>query len=110
MNKDISQELVILRARKSWTQQQLADKLDTTQRTVAAWEAGASVPRKTMQVRIAKVFGLPENYFFEVKKDGLSDWETLSEELSSDDVLEQLTMEEQWGKIMKTLIEGKLKK
>lgn len=67
--KDISQELVILRARESWTQQQLADKLDTTQRTVAAWESGTSVPRKTMQVRIAKVFGLPENYFFDTKTD-----------------------------------------
>lgn len=51
MSKDISQKLVILRARESWTRQQLADKLDTTQRTVAVWESGASVPRKTMQVR-----------------------------------------------------------
>lgn len=110
MNKDISQELVILRARESLTQQQLADKLDTTQRTVAAWESGASVPRKTMQVRIAKVFGLQENYFFDVKEDATNEWEKLSEELESCDGVEQFMTEEQLGIIVKTLIESKMRK
>lgn len=110
MNKDIAQELVILRARESWTQQQLADKLETTQRTVAAWESGASVPRKTMQVRIAKVFGLPENYFFDTKNDEINEWEILSEELASCSGIEQLMTEEQLGRIVKTLTERKRKK
>lgn len=64
MEKNIAQELVILRARKSWTQKQLAEALGTSQRTVAAWESGASIPRKTTQVKIAELFGLPEDYFF----------------------------------------------
>lgn len=110
MNKDISQELVILRARESWTQQQLANKLDTTQRTVAAWESGTSVPRKTMQVRIAKVFGLPENYFFDTSKDEKNQWSLLPEELSFDSETEQLTTEEQLGRIVKTLIERNTRK
>ena len=110
MNKDISQELVILRARESWTQQQLAEKLDTTQRTVAAWESGASVPRKTMQVRIAKVFGLPENYFFDTNKGEKDEWEFLQDELASNSEMEQLTTEEQLGRIVKTLIERKTRK
>ena len=110
MNKDISKELVILRARESLTQQQLADKLETSQRTVAAWESGASVPRKTMQVRIAKVFGLPENYFFDAKKDGLNEMENLSEGLEVGDALERLTTEEQLGIIVKSLIESKTRK
>lgn len=111
MNKDLAQELVILRARESLTQQQLADKLDTTQRTVAAWESGASIPRKTMQVRIAKVFGLPENYFFDTKeddlKDSLNNLEILSEKLGISYGLEQFSAEEQLGRIVKTLIEGR---
>lgn len=65
MSKNISDELVILRARNSMTQQQLADKLGTSQRTVAAWESGDSIPRKAMQVKIALLFGLPENYFLD---------------------------------------------
>lgn len=66
MEKNIAQELVILRAGKSWTQKQLAEELGTSQRTVTAWESGSSIPRKTTQVNIAKVFGLSEDYFFDV--------------------------------------------
>ena len=65
MNQDIAQESIILRAKHGWTQQMLAEKLGTTQRTIAAWESGVSSPRKTMRVRIAQAFGLPENYFLE---------------------------------------------
>lgn len=65
MNQDIAQEIIILRAKNGWTQQMLAEKLGTTQRTIAAWESGVSTPRKTMRVRIAQVFDLPDNYFLE---------------------------------------------
>lgn len=60
---DIGQEIIVLRARNGWTQQQFAEQLKTTQRTVAAWEGGDSVPRKAMRVRIAQAFGLPDQYF-----------------------------------------------
>ena len=70
MNKNnIGQEIIVLRAREGWTQQQLAEKLNTTQRTVVAWEAGESVPRKTMKVKMAQLFGLPETYFLELDKE-----------------------------------------
>lgn len=62
--QDITKEIIILRGKREWTQQQLADAIGTSQRTVAAWESGASVPRKAMQARIAMAFGLPEGYFF----------------------------------------------
>ena len=65
MNQDIAQEIIILRAKHGWTQQMLAEKLGTTQRTIAAGESGVPSPRKTMRVRIAQAFGLPENYFLE---------------------------------------------
>lgn len=63
---NIGSQIVILRAGAGWTQQQLAEKLNTSQRTIAAWESGDAVPRKTMQVKIARIFGLPENYFFQM--------------------------------------------
>lgn len=70
MNQDIAQEIIILRAKNGWTQQMLAEKLGTTQRTIAAWESGVSSPRKTMRVRIAQVFDLPDNYFLERAEGG----------------------------------------
>ena len=70
MNQDIAQEIIILRAKNGWTQQMLAEKLGTTQRTTAAWESGVSSPRKTMRVRIAQAFDLPDNYFLERAEGG----------------------------------------
>ena len=70
MNQDIAQEIIILRAKNGWTQQMLAEKLGTTQRTIAAWEFGVSSPRKTMRVRIAQAFDLPDNYFLERAEGG----------------------------------------
>lgn len=60
---NIGQEIIILRGTKGWTQQQLADMLQTTVRTIGAWESGAFIPRNAMKVKIAKVFELPEDYF-----------------------------------------------
>ena len=70
MNQDIAQEIIILRAKNGWTQQMLAEKLGTTQRTIAAWESGVSSPRKTLRVRIAQAFDLPDNYFLERAEGG----------------------------------------
>lgn len=70
MKQDIAQEIIILRAKNGWTQQMLAEKLGTTQRTIAAWESGVSSPRKTMRVRIAQAFDLPDNYFLERAEGG----------------------------------------
>ena len=70
MNQDIAQEIIILRAKNGWTQQMLAEKLGTTQRTIAAWESGVSSPRKTMRVRIAQAFDLPDNYLLERAEGG----------------------------------------
>lgn len=60
---EIGREIIVLRAQKGWTQQKLAESLNTSQRTVAAWESGSSIPRKAMAVRIAQVFELPNDYF-----------------------------------------------
>lgn len=73
---NISQEILVLRAEKGWTQQQLAEKLKTSQRTIAAWETGDSIPRKTMMVKIAQVFGLPLNHFFDSGVNGTIDERT----------------------------------
>ena len=60
--KELVQEIIILRGRRGWTQQELANRIGTTQRTVAAWESGNSIPRKAMRVRIAQAFELPDDY------------------------------------------------
>lgn len=70
---NIGQEILVLRAEKGWTQQQFAEKLKTSQRTITAWEVGDSIPRKTMMVKIAQAFGLPPNYFLNLEASGTID-------------------------------------
>lgn len=82
MKKIIAQELVILRAGKSWTQKQLAEELGTSQRTVAAWESGSSIPRKTTQVNIAKAFGLSEDYFFNADNTASNEKKEFADDIS----------------------------
>lgn len=86
MEKNIAQELVILRAGKSWTQKQLAEELGTSQRTVAAWESGASIPRKTTQVNIAKAFGLSDDYFLNVENNAPGERKEFSDNLSLEEL------------------------
>jgi transcriptional regulator with XRE-family HTH domain len=64
---DFAQRLIVLRGSKGWTQQELALALGTTQRTVASWESGASLPRKAMRVRIAQVFSIPPDEFLQAE-------------------------------------------
>ena len=93
--KSIDQEIVVLRAEKGWTQQQLATELGTSQRTVAAWEAGTSVPRKTMMVKIAKAFGLAADYFFiDNESDGLNGKERTNGETDTDRARENKMLED----------------
>ena len=104
MNQDIAQEIIILRAKHGWTQQMLAEKLGTTQRTIAAWESGVSSPRKTMRVRIAQAFGLPENYFLERAEEEPAQGQIEKIIKQIDDVLsesEQFGTEEGKRKILK---------
>ena len=62
---DIAKEIVLLRAKKGWTQKEMAEELETSQRSVAAWESGESVPRNAMLVKIANLFDLKDDYFFQ---------------------------------------------
>ena len=85
-NKNIAQEIVILRAEKGWTQQQFAEKLKTSQRTVAAWEVGDSIPRKTMKVKIAQAFGLPANQFLDSNESDIASSKRKDENFSESKV------------------------
>lgn len=84
----LAQEVLILRSERGWTQQELANRIGTTQRTVAAWESGDSIPRKAMRVRIAKAFGLPENHF--LGADGEEPQPEISSQTGADRLMEQL--------------------
>ncbi len=51
------------RLERGWTQQDLADRLEVKQSTIAKWEKTGAVYRKKTRHKLAKVFGLKSDSF-----------------------------------------------
>jgi putative transcriptional regulator len=56
--------LKVLRAERSWSQADLADKLDVSRQSVNAIETGKYDPSLPLAFKIAKVFALPIEQIF----------------------------------------------
>jgi transcriptional regulator with XRE-family HTH domain len=61
-NRAIGDRIRLAREAKGWSQEALADELDTKQATVARWEAG-SFPKRIGLPKIAEVLGKPVEWF-----------------------------------------------
>ena len=61
--------LKLCREKEKMTQEELADRLGVTQKTVSVWEKGNNLPHTRTMIAIAEVFGLEEEklfkYYFE---------------------------------------------
>lgn len=57
--------LKVLRAERSWTQADLADRLEVTRQTVNAIETGKYDPSLPLAFRMARLFGLAIEEIFE---------------------------------------------
>ncbi|HEX2202528.1 MAG TPA: helix-turn-helix transcriptional regulator [Longimicrobium sp.] len=62
--------LRVLRAERSWSQADLADRLGVSRQTVNAIETGKYDPSLPLAFRIASVFALPIEGIFEPDGDG----------------------------------------
>lgn len=51
-------QLVLLRAERGWTQQQLADRLDVSRQTINSIEKGRYDPSLPLAFKMAALFGL----------------------------------------------------
>jgi putative transcriptional regulator len=64
--------LKVLRAIKSYTQQDLADKIQVSRQTINAMEKGKYVPSTVLALRLATIFETSVLEIFSLEK---SDWE-----------------------------------
>lgn len=58
-----------LRVSRNYTQGELAEKLNTTQQTVARWESEETFPRKPKLEKLASIFGVSVDTFYDKPKD-----------------------------------------
>jgi putative transcriptional regulator len=57
------------RAKKNWTQADLADKIQVSRQTVNSIQTGKFVPSTVLALKMAKVFGAPVELIFQLEKD-----------------------------------------
>jgi len=59
------------RAKKNWTQAELAEKIGVSRQAINAIEAGKFVPSTVLALRMAKEFGTPVELIFQLEE---ADW------------------------------------
>lgn len=61
-NKKIGAQIVDLRRREKWTQNELAEQLHVSSQAVSSWERGDSIPDTPKIVELAKIFNVTTDY------------------------------------------------
>lgn len=62
LNQIVANNIVELRKEAKWTQVELAERLNYTDKAVSKWERGESLPELVTLKRIAKLFGVTIDY------------------------------------------------
>ena len=62
--KNIADNIVKLRKEKHWTQAELADHLNYSDKAISKWERGESTPDADSLLELAKLFNVTVDYFF----------------------------------------------
>lgn len=61
--------LKVERAKKDWTQEELANEVGVTRKTINAIENGRDIPSVFLALRLAKVFGTRVEDIFQLRED-----------------------------------------
>ncbi len=64
-NQEISNNLVRLRQKKGWTQDDLALKLNITRQAISKWETGVTLPNIDILLSLSKIYDISINEIIE---------------------------------------------
>lgn len=56
------------RAKKNWTQEELAKKIDVSRQSINSIETGKFIPSTVLALKMAKVFGTTVEIMFQLEK------------------------------------------
>lgn len=73
----LAEKVALLRKRKGWSQEELADKLGISRQSVSKWESGASVPDIDKIIMLSRLFQVSTDYLL---KDELEENENVDRE------------------------------
>jgi len=67
--KELNNKIKVFRAMNDWTQEQLADRVGVTRKTINTIENGIFMPSVYLALKIAKVFGVMVEDVFQLNED-----------------------------------------
>jgi len=56
------------RAKKNWTQEELAEKIGVSRQSINSIETGKFIPSTVLSLKMARVFGTPVEIIFQLDK------------------------------------------
>lgn len=69
----LADKIILLRKRKGWSQEELAEQLGVTRQSVSKWEGAQSVPDIQKIIQMSEIFGVTTDYLL---KDEIGDTKT----------------------------------
>ena len=66
----LADKIILLRKRKGWSQEELAEQLGVTRQSVSKWEGAQSVPDIQKIIQMSEIFGVTTDYLL---KDEIKD-------------------------------------
>lgn len=67
-----AEKLIHLRKKRGWSQEELAEQMNVTRKSVSKWEAAQSIPELDKLIRLSELFGVSTDYLI---KDEIEDME-----------------------------------
>ena len=74
----LADKIILLRKRKGWSQEELAEQLGVTRQSVSKWEGAQSVPDIQKIIQMSEIFGVTTDYLL---KDEIEDTKTEDKEI-----------------------------
>lgn len=71
----LAEKIIALRKRMSWSQEELAEKLNISRQSVSKWEVGATIPDLDKILKMSELFGVSTDYLL---KDEMEETELIS--------------------------------
>jgi putative transcriptional regulator len=66
--KDLSNQIKVYRAMNNWTQEELAQHVGVTRKTINTIENGKFIPSAYLAIKIAKAFGVTVEDVFKIEE------------------------------------------
>lgn len=107
MTNQLNSKLKMMRKRKGFTQQQLADKLGVTRSTISNYEIGRRRPSVSEIIKLTEIFGVNLDFLGVVTKDEVFDLLCRAKTVFANEEIPKEQKEELYKEIMKLYLDIK---